>query len=257
MDDQRSPTTSSDAWSQDCAALGDGRTRRDFLAQQRTRLDSLEAELARQIQTIAEEIAADKAMTAEQSHAIEQRAATISGQAASVAQLKEEQEHRQAAWEKLQAEAARKQQTLQASLDERRHELDERDTQLVKAEATLRQSQRAIAVGQEELSSDREQLQRAQERLKEQRRQLEADRDSLTADQAHTDEQRRRIARQFQAQRAAHWAELEERRAEIATASTDAQLKLEEQLSEATQESSAQREQWRSFANCSTPAPAS
>jgi chromosome segregation ATPase len=101
----------------------------------------------------------------------------------------------------------------------------------------------AIQSAQEESEAAQAEFARARERLETERQQLAAGRDRLAALETETKSQRRRIAREFQVQRATHLAELERRRTELQSLSESTHSELTERSATAQQEAQELRQQ--------------
>ncbi len=136
-----------------------------------------------------------------------------------------------------QAEAARQQaQKLRERAEEERKQLEGLRVRL----AAERAANQAV---QDDAEAARSEITRARERLEAERVQLAANRDRVTALETETKSQRRRIAREFQVQRATHLAELERRRLELQSLSEATHSELAERSTSAQQEALEQRQQ--------------
>ncbi|HUY35048.1 MAG TPA: hypothetical protein VMV69_20030 [Pirellulales bacterium] len=173
-----SPTTDADSQPRDevLRTLAAQRARaRDFVAAQERRLRQAEAELARQLALIGEELACDQRHTAQgQTQLAQGRSEVAEGQA----------------------------------------ELAQGRRQLDSALAKLRQEERELSRLRREHEADAGELARQRQRLQEKSAQVERADEALAAERQATKIQRRRIAQEFKAQRAARLKDLDRRRDE-------------------------------------------
>jgi hypothetical protein len=206
---------------------------------------AVQAERARLIAE-REQVAADRAAVAIEQ---EQAASTQSQTSRARERLEAEQRRLDADLDRLaadqaaasiageEAEAARQQAArLRERVEEDRKQLDALRTKLVAERAV-------IQTVQEEADAARAEFSRARERLETERQQIVAERDRLSDLEAETKNQRRRIAREFQVQRATHVAELERRKTELETLGESSQSELAIKLAEAQAEGQGLREQ--------------
>lgn len=233
------PTSSPESWAEQFTeSLNLQRDRvREFLAGQQERIKRAEAELTGQLQQVAHELAKKRAHTHQTGDEIQQRSEQLARETETLQALKEELAARQAEWEKLRQQAIRQQEALaeqfqrqQDELDRRLEELTGRQTEIDEAGARLHHDRQALELARGEHRAELEQFAAQQERLDSRQAELDAQRQQLAASQADTESQRRRIAREFKAQRAAHLKELERRRTELERGDAAQQSELKWQL---------------------------
>jgi len=224
MDDPAIPVLLEDPWADEFAqVLGEQRDRvRTFFAAQGERLQRAQAELASQVQRLAERMEQERGAVGRDRRDLDDRAGELARQAEGLTRLKEELAARQAEWEQIQDRAIRQHRDLaeeirrqQEELGRRQESLEARRKEIDAAEAQLHQSRQAWTLACEGHKAEAEHAAALRARLEQELAGLDAQRGQLAAAQAETDTQRRRIAEQFKAQRAAHLRELERRRAEL------------------------------------------
>ena len=220
MEDPPSPVFSDDTWAEEFArTLSQQRGRaEEFLAAQRDRLDCAQAELGKQVLRISEELDRDRADTAHTRQELEQQSRQLNRQAADSARFKEEIGARQAEWEKFQKRAtdhysalAEQVRQQQEKLAARCEALQRQQAEIDDAEAKLHRDRKAFALARQEHQAEVEHVTGLRRRLEDEIAQLADDREQLATQRKHTEAQRRRIAREFRAQRAARHKELEQK----------------------------------------------
>ncbi len=210
---------------------------REFLDAQQERLQHVEAELGRQLQQSADELARNRDEVHQTGEEVQQRSEQLTREAQALEALKEELTARQAEWEQFQQRAGRHQEALaeqirqqQDQLDQRREELAKQQSEIDAAEAKLHHDRQTSDLARQEHQAELEQLAALREQLQVKQAELDARGEQLSARQAETETQRRRIAREFKAQHAAHLKELQRRRAELQQRDEREQSELKQQL---------------------------
>jgi len=232
------PTSDHENWAQQFSqSLDRQRDRvREFLSAQQERIERAETELAEQLRLIAAELAESRRETCSAREETEQRSQQVARETQTLESLQAELAERKAQWEQLQQRATEQQQTFaegirhqqdelarrnedldrrKETLDRRHEELDRRGTELAEAEARSHHDRRELELIRGELQAEREELAALRQRLDARQVELDEANQQLTTLRAETESQRRRIAREFRAQHAAHLKELERRRAEL------------------------------------------
>jgi hypothetical protein len=167
-----SPLSISDAenWTEDFSVtLNNQRQRvREFLSAQQERLRQAELELASQLQRIAAEMAHDRVETQRAKEDLAQRAEQLKFQSASIEQIKNELNARQAVWENLYRGVFEQQQAYaeqvkkqQEELALRRQEILDQQAAAVAAESRLQQDREALGAQRAELENQRTELHRS------------------------------------------------------------------------------------------------
>ncbi|MCX7425379.1 MAG: hypothetical protein NTW96_07100 [Planctomycetia bacterium] len=193
-----------------------------FLAAHRKRLLAAEANLAARIDRIARELVQVRSQAGHIEGTLSTRSEEIEQKARDVALLKEEFETAQVGWQAAQDQASRQQRQLadeiqrqQETLQTRLGELTARHLELAEAEAKLGHERESFALARQRNEEEAQRLEAERESLRQRRAELDTEREELAAGRTHTEGQRRRMAREFEARRAADRKDLERRRAEI------------------------------------------
>jgi len=185
MEDPSSPTLSDDHWAEDFArTLSEQRARvENFLAAQGERLDQAEAKLAQHADLISEEFDRDRRETSRLRQDLQHQAEEVGRQSKDLERLKKE-------------------------LQQRRTEIDA-------SEARLHHDQQALALACEEHQAEVEHARSLRQRLEQRIAAVDEQREQVATQCSQTEAQRRRIAGEFKAQRAAHLKEIERRHREV------------------------------------------
>ncbi len=201
------------------------RRAQDVLAAQDAYLERLETTLAEQLQHLASEVA--------QSVALAEAAGSGRGDTDAVAAMQAQYESLKQQFQALDAESlALRQQLEQAQVARAKseQELRVRDALLKEVQSHDEQRRVELATLREQLADLQAQLTAARTRMQSLDKETEEQREQLEAQLEETKAQRRRIAREFKAQRAAHLGELEERKAELDRLSSARHAELEGEL---------------------------
>ncbi len=170
------------------------RTRaRQMLVAQRERLELMEAELARHMQTVAEELQRDRTDLEQQQSSVREQLGAIDQQrAALLADQNDTLQQQQTLAVELQHQ--------HDELEQRARQVHEREAKLAASEAALRDLQRQHQRAQQELEEQSAEVARGKKRLEEKQQALDALRDRLEEEASETKLQRRRIARELKEQ---------------------------------------------------------
>jgi chromosome segregation ATPase len=242
VEDSPSATVPDPTWADHFAqALQQQRGKlREFLAAQGDGLQQTQSDLTAHLEEIAARLDRQRHASAGERREIEQQSSDLERRASDLELLQQELARREVALEARQQEAeateARVKQELSrrdAALDARRQEaeaieakrqeelsrregaLEARRLQLEATEAKIQQEHTAAAALREGQAADTQRVAALREQWERELVDLANQRQALTAAEADTQAQRRRIAREFKDQRAAHLREIERRRAEL------------------------------------------
>ncbi len=116
----------------------------------------------------------------------------------------------------------------------RLNELDERQSKIESAEEEIEQSRKSVSLDQQQYQAELERLGEQRAEVERNQAELAEEREEAASRRIHTEGQRTRIAREFQAQRAEHLKELDRRQAEIENLSSERLAQLDSRLAEAT-----------------------
>jgi len=195
---------------------------RDFLAAQQLRLQQVEAALDEQLGLLSEGLARSREETHEARDDLKQRSEQLARQTETFKAIKAELDVRQTQWEELQRSTTEQQEALaqqyrrqQEELDGRFEELAQQRPEIEAARTALEHDRQTFELNCQEEQTRQEQVTQLQQRLQKEQESLSAARRELLAAKADTDSQRRRIAREFRSQHAAHLKELARRQAEL------------------------------------------
>ncbi|MBN2021638.1 MAG: hypothetical protein JW809_02500 [Pirellulales bacterium] len=241
MDDPTSPTSSrSDRTDELARSWGRQRGQiEQFLAAQRERLQTAHKHLAAQVEQIAKDLAHAQAENRRVEEDLDGRYRALDDEAKTVAKLKEALQAAQADWQAAQDRAASHQAQLAQRIERSQEELGQRMEQFAQRRAELAEAEAAVAHEKQSVSLLRQQQEEESQRLGAKAAELEAAGEELASLRARTEGQRRRIAREIEAQRAADRKDLARRRTEIEQLATDRLDALRQELLDAT----AQRDQ--------------
>jgi chromosome segregation ATPase len=215
------PIPGAEGWSdQFAAALSKKQENvREFLASQQERLRRAEAELAEQLQIIAREVASERSETDQAKSDLDVKTAHLAEQTERLEKLKSEFGEQQSQWETLhkryldeQRELAAELERREAEIARRRDELHQQQNSTEESLLALQHEKRALEAARAELESNRAESSATGERLNALKAELDQRREALDAWALETENARRRIAREFKSQHAAHLKELERRR---------------------------------------------
>ncbi len=245
MNDLNSSVELLDGWSEQFfQELAAGRTLSlELLEHQRQQLDALEVDVAHKIEMLSSELSACQSVNEADRAATQRQADLLTLQEATIARLTVELAQREA---DVQA-AGQAVEQLRASENEeissQREQLERRSLEMQAAELALRKAQRAHAIAYEELTAEQEQVARLKQRLEQQSLRLETEREGLANELGRTRQQRRRIARELQAERAARLEEYEHRKHELQALASRRHEELEQAVQRGTGEADELRRQ--------------
>ncbi len=208
---------------------------REFLAAQQQRLQQVEAALDEQLGLLAEELARSREETHEARDDLQQRSKQLARETETFEAIKAELAVRQTQWEELQRSTSQQQEALaeqyrrqQEELDGRFDELAHQRPEIEAARTQLERDRQTFESNRQEEETRREQVTELQERLQKEQETLSAARQELLASKVDTENQRRRIAREFRSRHAAHLKELDRRQAELDALSYDLESRRSE-----------------------------